>query len=271
MRITALQVSGDGVPCRLEKPIPGFFTPEFTPREVSRAVLPSSASRHLAGWTGEVKLPALGPIAPLQAGTPRFTLLQGKMPKDWSEENDLEVVRGFLQGNGAARHELGRRLAVVAPKVRAHNASLPQPLEDATVKDITQQIQLTLIKRLPKYDGSSPLAHWAGGFVTHHFYKYFAANRRKQDVERDLTREYTASISDEHSEELSEQVRAALQQLPEEERQLLHMKIFRGWTFARIAEVTGRSEAALKSAFRRLLIRLRARLGPHWGFDHYES
>lgn len=267
MRIPPLQASGHGLPCRIRAPYEGFLALGAAEQVVPRRA-PSPLEQPVWAPTGREPLrspgkrASQGPAGPSASSPPSSRLLQNTMASDWSSRNDGDVVRGFLAGDPAARQELGRRLAVVAPKVRAHNQSLPSPLEDSTVKDITQKIQLDLIKRLPQYNGSRPLSVWAGGFVTRHFYKHFASHRREQQVQRNLSQDYTADLSDVASEDLTTEVRHLLQALPTEERQLLQLRIYREWTFARIAEVTGRSESAVKSAFRRLLLRLRDRLGP---------
>jgi RNA polymerase sigma-70 factor (ECF subfamily) len=56
-------------------------------------------------------------------------------------------------------------------------------------------------------------------------------------------------------------VEQALRDLPADQREVLHLKIYEGWTFAEIAALSGESTNTVASRYRYGLSKLRARLG----------
>jgi RNA polymerase sigma-70 factor (ECF subfamily) len=56
-------------------------------------------------------------------------------------------------------------------------------------------------------------------------------------------------------------VEQALRDLPADQREVLHLKVYEGWTFAEIAALSGESINTVASRYRYGLSKLRARLG----------
>jgi RNA polymerase sigma-70 factor (ECF subfamily) len=71
--------------------------------------------------------------------------------------------------------------------------------------------------------------------------------------------EVAPSVGTQPEERLA--VEQALRDLPADQREVLHLKVYEGWTFAEIAALSGESINTVASRYRYGLSKLRARLG----------
>jgi len=121
-------------------------------------------------------------------------------------------------------------------------------------EDIAQEVFAAAAERLPDFSDAaqSPLA-WL----------YTVAKRRFADEARRRAREPAlepAAGSLEYGPNVAATVQAAMGRLPEEQRQVLALKLLRGASFAEIGARLGTSQAAAKMRFVRALRALRAKL-----------
>jgi RNA polymerase sigma-70 factor (ECF subfamily) len=84
--------------------------------------------------------------------------------------------------------------------------------------------------------------------------------RRRREVSGDLALESVRSPQPEYGAEAGEALRAAIEQLPREQRRVIVMKLVQGCSFAEIARQVEASEGACRMRFLRGLEQLRALL-----------
>ena len=116
-------------------------------------------------------------------------------------------------------------------------------------EELTQQVFADAAAAL-RADGRPPLA-WL----------YAIARRRFADFARRSAREplgFDAPAAGEYGPRLVEALRAALDQLPDAQREVVILKLWRGLRFAEIADRLGVSEEAARMRFSRGLATLRA-------------
>jgi RNA polymerase sigma-70 factor (ECF subfamily) len=63
-----------------------------------------------------------------------------------------------------------------------------------------------------------------------------------------------------HAERLA--LESAIRQLPPEQREVVHLHVFKGWTFQEVADACGESINTIASRYRYTLARLRETLAP---------
>jgi RNA polymerase sigma-70 factor (ECF subfamily) len=130
----------------------------------------------------------------------------------------------------------------------------------ALAEDLLQHTFLNLHRARESYRAGAPFAPWL----------YTIANNARRDAARerrrgreDLTADGTApeaageSPHDAAGDEEAERVRAALEKLPEAQREVIVLHRWHGLSFAEIAEVVGASEGAVKVRAHRGYLALR--------------
>lgn len=128
-----------------------------------------------------------------------------------------------------------------------------------TAEDLTSQVFLKAFDRRDSFDGArGTFSAWIYGIARNALTDHYRSARETvdiddvwdlrsdEDVERDV--EARARI---------EKLRPYLQELPKDQRELLLLRLWDGLSYAEIADLTGRSEAACKMAFSRTVARLR--------------
>jgi RNA polymerase sigma-70 factor (ECF subfamily) len=85
----------------------------------------------------------------------------------------------------------------------------------------------------------------------------FADEARRRGRERRLVALLVADAKPEYGERLSSELQAALERLPDGQREVVVLKLLRGLSFAQIADALDLTEAATKMRFVRALRGLR--------------
>ncbi|MCA8964865.1 MAG: RNA polymerase sigma factor, partial [Planctomycetes bacterium] len=143
--------------------------------------------------------------------------------------------------------------------------------KDHLAEDLTQDIFLHLHKAFPSYDPTRALAPWVFTIATNKVRDYWRS-RSHQTVQREITideeeRQHwavsklptpTRSLE---NKELSEQIAAAVDELPEGMRTTLILRYFEQMSFEAIGRIVDRNETAVRKRYSRALEELRKRLG----------
>jgi RNA polymerase sigma-70 factor (ECF subfamily) len=148
--------------------------------------------------------------------------------------------------------------------------------EDHLAEDVTQDIFMHLHRSFEGYDPSRPLRPWVYTVATNKVRDHWRSRRHRDGLrEVSATTEEGADYDgtpavdgrrgpDEAlaADELSAQVAAAIEDLPEIMRTTLVLRYYEGLSFAEIGAMIDRNETAVRKRYSRALEELRRRLGP---------
>lgn len=149
--------------------------------------------------------------------------------------------------------------------------------KDHLAEDLTQDIFLHLHQALASYDPQRPLAPWVFTIAANKVRDYWRSRSHKT-VQRELTideeeRQHWAvsklptPTRDLENQELSEQIAAAVEDLPEGMRTTLVLRYFEQMSFEAIGRIVDRNETAVRKRYSRALEELRKRLGGTLGLS----
>jgi RNA polymerase sigma-70 factor (ECF subfamily) len=131
--------------------------------------------------------------------------------------------------------------------------------EDA--EDITSQIFLSILERLPKYKDNGHLAAWVFTIARHKLIDHYRKNKKLTKFD-----ENNFTISDEkmiqtviHKEHVNA-LNKVLNNLSANEKELIRLRILGELKFSDIARILKRSESSVKKAYYRLIQRIKHRL-----------
>jgi RNA polymerase sigma-70 factor (ECF subfamily) len=144
--------------------------------------------------------------------------------------------------------------------------------DEHLAEDITQDVFASIYARLSAYDSERELAPWVFTIATNKVRDWWRS-RRHQDSRSEgslsagdqpiqIALEGGAPEEEMQLEELCEEVRAAVDQLPEGMRQTVLLRAFEGLSFEAIGIALHRSEVAVRKRYSRALAHLRELLAP---------
>lgn len=183
-----------------------------------------------------------------------------------SNPTDVNRVELEREQELIARAQQGDRSAFAA-LVRAHQHevyTLARRLvgDPHLASDIAQEALIRAWKALPRFRGDSRLSTWLYRITVNASWTQKKRARKHQsssiDDHLDLAAPEDANYPTVAGEmlELRDRLRAALDDLPEGQRQVVVMKDIHGWSHAEIAEATGISITAAKVRLHRARARL---------------
>ena len=131
-------------------------------------------------------------------------------------------------------------------------------LADAdAAEDAIQQVFAALLRHQGSIDNET---HYLRRAVRNECYSMLRGRvRRKEEPERPLLGP-VASEGVNQAERLA--LESAIRQLPPEQREVVHLHVFEGWTFQEVANLCGESLNTVASRYRYALARLREALAP---------
>lgn len=132
-------------------------------------------------------------------------------------------------------------------------------LHRETAEDLTAQVFLKALERLESFNPSKgTFTAWIYAIARNALTDHFRARRDTVDIDDvwDLQNDDDVE-ADAERRLLFENVRPHLQALEPHQRELLLLRLWDGLSYAEIAEITGRTEAASKMAFSRAIAKLR--------------
>jgi RNA polymerase sigma-70 factor (ECF subfamily) len=187
--------------------------------------------------------------------------------------DDDPVLNSLLeQANGGDANHLGRLLDHLRPLLRRRaEASLHGPLlARVDESDIVQQTCLSAVQQFPQFRGRSPREFVAWLLQIHEHNVVSVVRHHTQVQKRAVDREVRPETGDGfpgHAESSPSQramrgeretgLEAALQRLPDAQREAVRMRFAEGAPLASIAAELGKSEMAVAGLLKRGLQRLR--------------
>jgi RNA polymerase sigma-70 factor, ECF subfamily len=183
------------------------------------------------------------------------------------EENERDVIRSEED----RVHELFER-----HKDRIYSIALRYSGDPGAAQDISQEIFLKLFAGIGSFRGASTFESWLFRLVVNSCFDYRRKTKRLAPLIAgvlDLVRSPAASALDEvMREEMSGQVRSAVDTLPPEQRMVVVLRYTEGLSYEQIAEAMGCSSGTIASRLNRVhkvlekrLRRMAATKGVHRG------
>lgn len=174
-------------------------------------------------------------------------------PRDTTDEL---LIQQFKDGNRDAFDILYyRHLPNVYKRVR-------YVVPENDVEDVTQEIFIAALRSLSSFRGDSKFGTWLRTLTNHKVAEFYRKRTRKQEPLLAPLSDANAHTVGGTSKSLEEGVfvRRALQNLPENYREIILLRFAEDLQFNEIAELTNQNLEAVKSLFRRAVGALRAQL-----------
>jgi RNA polymerase sigma-70 factor, ECF subfamily len=140
-----------------------------------------------------------------------------------------------------------------------------------TVSDVVQSAQLEAIRDLPRFRGTSAgeFRSWLRQILRNNVRDLLRARDRRLPRangdgfhEQRLTDDDRSPSSHVAAGELGDNLRAAIRELPHDERTVIEMHYFEGKTYAEVGERLGRTPEAVRKLWGRALIHLQSAARP---------
>ncbi len=167
------------------------------------------------------------------------------------KDSDREIVEAIIAGDTAAFEELYRQ------NFRRMYAFAIRKLGDrAEAEDVVQEVFSAVYTCVERFEGKSDLVVWIYGIarnIIHNRLRRRGAVRLVsfEDLPPDLGPVDEGPGARTEARQTLGRVQAAIEQLPGEQRRILELRHGRSMAIRKIAEVTGRSEDAIKSSLYR--------------------
>lgn len=170
--------------------------------------------------------------------------------------SDELLIRQFMDGNSDAFNELYQRhVSGVYRRVRF-------VVPDSDVEDVTQEVFVAALKSLASFRGEAQFRTWLRTLTNHKVAEYYRKRNRKREAPQVPLFEASGQ-SDRAAPGLLEDrivLRKALNQIPDQYREVILLRFAEGLPFSEIAGLTGQNLEATKSLFRRAMSSLRNHL-----------
>ena len=147
---------------------------------------------------------------------------------------------------------------------RVYRYVLSRLLDHATADDVTQEVAMTVMSALPRYvDQGRPVTAWVFGIAANKVSESRRSVRRRHETAVDLLPDARADAAAEPEQvvvrlETARRVASMLATLPEQQAEILRLRIAAGLTAEETADVLGMTAGAVRVAQHRALARLRA-------------
>jgi len=181
-----------------------------------------------------------------------------------AEESQTELLRRVATRDHEALAELYDHLAGVLFSTAVHILGDPREAEE-----VIQDVFVQIWKRAPTFDSKlgAPF-HWTLGITRHRCIDYLRARQRRTRLLDEATMETeilsrpasSSSAQETLGEEELAKVRAAVRELPPDQRQAIELAFFGGMTHQEIAEALDEPLGTIKARIRRGMLKLRESL-----------
>lgn len=187
---------------------------------------------------------------------PRASSTSGCDPKGDGPGDD-ELVRAVQRGDEAARAQLVERLRCV-PRFLAHlNVQYGNLLQEEDLADLVQQTLLVVLAKLPNFQGPGSVRGWAYGIAQREYLHARRTRLRRASRQQSLGAEIDPPQPAEESAQDEYHAVWALNELDEDERRVLGLRLFDDLEYAEIGRRLGLPENTAKTRYHRALHRLR--------------
>jgi RNA polymerase sigma factor (sigma-70 family) len=192
---------------------------------------------------------------------PKSALLRFSSVATSGEVSDEELMERFCRGDAQAFDVLFERHG------RAVHAYLRRLVaSDPTADDLTQTTFLSVVRSRGRFQKAIQFRPWLYAIATNAARDYFRRGGREQLTDEGELPIDAPATNDSQSDVILERtVRAALDQIPAQQREVIILNRYEGMSMAEVAVAVGASEAAVKVRAHRGYERLRRLLGRVWG------
>jgi len=174
-------------------------------------------------------------------------------------ESDEILIRQFVSGDTQAFEPLYRRYVnSVYKRVR-------YVIPETDVEDVTQEVFLAAFRSLKKFRGEAQFSTWLRTLTNHKVAEYYRRRtRKKEKMQVDLKHAETR-LDNNSSRKQEERIhlQRALNEIPENYREVLLLRFAEGMQFNEIAQELKQHPEATKSLFRRAISALRQHMEVH--------
>lgn len=172
------------------------------------------------------------------------------------EASDEFLIQQFKEGKTNAFDILyHRHLPSVYKRVR-------YVIPESDTEDVTQDIFIAMLKSLPSFRGDSQFKTWLRTLTNHKVAEFYRKRNRKQEPQLAPLSDAFGKLEGNTSKTLEERVyiQKALNQLPDNYREVILLRFAEDLQFNEIAELMDQNLEATKSLFRRAIASLRTNL-----------
>lgn len=169
------------------------------------------------------------------------------------DASDELLIQKFKDGSKEAFDVLYyRHLPKVFKRVR-------YVVPESDVEDVTQEIFIAALKSLPSFRGDSKFGTWLRTLTNHKVAEFYRRRSRKQEPQIAPLSDAVSQVAGGTSQAMEDRIflQRALQNLPENYREVLLLRFAEDMQFNEIAEHTNQNLEAVKSLFRRAVAALR--------------
>lgn len=170
--------------------------------------------------------------------------------------SDELLIQQFKDGNQNAFNELYQRyVSGVYKRVR-------YVVPEADVEDVTQEVFIAALKSLGSFRGEAQFGTWLRTLTNHKVAEYYRKRNRKGEAPQVPLLDAMGHTEGSTSKVMEERIalRRALNQIPDQYREIILLRFAEGLQFNEIAKLTGQNLEAAKSLFRRAISALRNHL-----------
>ena len=172
-----------------------------------------------------------------------------------TDKRDGHLVRQTLEGD---REAFGRLYDLYLPRI--YRYLYHRTFHRETAEDLTSRCFLKALEKLESYrPDRGSFSAWLYRIAANSLVDHFRRKGRRETVSSvwEDTPSEEDFVPDVHNRLCWEQLKPLVAALPREKRELLFLRIWDDLSFREIGEITGKSEAACKMGFKRILEDLR--------------
>ncbi|MBI5825588.1 MAG: sigma-70 family RNA polymerase sigma factor [Chloroflexi bacterium] len=172
------------------------------------------------------------------------------------DSTDELLIQNFKDGRKDAFDLLYyRHLPKVYKRVR-------YVIPENDVEDVTQEIFIAALNSLSSFRGDSKFSTWLRTLTNYKVAEFYRKRSRKQEPPLSPLSDAAAYTTDSAAKTMEERVylQRALQNLPENYKEIILLRFAEDLQFNEIAELTSQNLEATKSLFRRAIAALRTHL-----------
>ena len=180
--------------------------------------------------------------------------MQNPLPSQ--DPSDELLIQRYKDGNNEAFD-----LLYLRHFPRVHNR-VRYVIPENDVEDVTQEIFLAAMRSLSSFRGDAKLGTWLRTLTNHKVAEYSRRRSRKQEPQLAPLSDALSEMTGGTSQAMEDRIflQRALQNLPENYREVLLLRFAEDMQFNEIAEHNGQNLEAVKSLFRRAVAALRSHL-----------
>jgi len=126
-------------------------------------------------------------------------------------------------------------------------------------KDLTQEVFIKMVAGISKYRPKTPFKNWLFTIASNHLKNYYRTLSRHPEY-AELTEEYATTDHEFTKVTAESDLKAALAHLPHEQREIIILRYYSGFSFREISTITGAKESTVKARIRYGLEKLKIEL-----------